>query len=109
MKLYRQGDVLIRGIDKIPTNLTAVPRENGRVILAHGEVTGHAHAVVGDEVLFLAADLDEMSQRFLRVEGEGATIVHEEHDTIILPPGLYEVVRQREYTSADMPPMRVAD
>lgn len=106
--LWRQGDVLIRSTDKIPANLMEVPRDKGRVILAYGEVTGHAHAVIGDDVLFLATDLDEMSRRFLKVEGEAA-VVHEEHDTITLPAGAYEVVRQREYTSADMPPMRVAD
>lgn len=105
--LYRQGDVLIRRIDSLPTNLTPVPLEAGRVILAHGEVTGHAHAVTGD-VELLAADVAEMDQRFMRVLSE-CRVVHEEHDTITLPPGVYEVRRQREYTSADMAPMRVAD
>ena len=106
-KLYRQGDVLVREVTEIPTGLKKVPLDKGRVILAYGEVTGHAHAVLGD-VEFLAADLKEMQDRFLRVEQE-AQIVHEEHSTITLPPGLYEVVRQREYTSADMAPMMVAD
>ena len=92
----RQGDVLIRQINKIPGELVPVPLDNGRVILAYGEVTGHAHAVVGD-VELLAADLEEMELRFLRVEGEMAEVVHEEHGTITLPPGDYEVRRQREY------------
>lgn len=105
--MFRQGDVLIRPVSRIPEGLQQVPLDNGRVILAYGEVTGHAHAVVGD-VEFLAADLEDLEQRFLRVESE-AQVVHDEHDTVTLPPGDYEVVRQREYTSADMPPMRVAD
>jgi hypothetical protein len=105
MKLYRQGDVLVQQITTIPTGLQQVPRDNGRVILAYGEVTGHAHAVVGD-VEFLAADLAELEERFLRVEAE-AQIVHEEHDTIVLPPGNYRVVRQREYAPAA--PVYVAD
>lgn len=41
---YRQGDVLIERVSSFPAKLTPVARENGRVILAHGEVTGHAHA-----------------------------------------------------------------
>jgi hypothetical protein len=106
--MYRQGDVLIRPVAEIPEALRPVPRDKGRVILAYGEVTGHAHVVLG-EVEFLAQDLDEMAARFLRVEAEGATVVHDEHDTITLPAGDYEVVRQREYTSADMGPMQVAD
>jgi hypothetical protein len=105
--MFRQGDVLIRPVQKIPKGLKKVPLENGRVILAHGEVTGHAHAVLGD-VEFLAADLEDLEQRFLLVESE-AQVVHDEHGTITLPPGGYEIVRQREYTSADMEPVRVAD
>ncbi len=100
-KPYRQGDVLILPVDEIPAGLQPVPLENGRVILAHGEVTGHAHAVEGD-VLFLAADLEELEQRFLCVENETAQVVHEEHDTITLPPGIYEVRRQREYTPEEI-------
>lgn len=105
--MFRQGDVLIRPVAAIPKSLKKVPLDKGRVILAYGEVTGHAHAVIGD-VELLAADLQEMEQRFLRVE-QDAQVVHDEHDTITLPPGEYEIVRQREYTSADMEPMRVAD
>ena len=105
--LYRQGDVLLRRAKSIPKDLKPVPLDAGRVILAYGEVTGHAHVVEGN-VELLAADLDEMSQRFLRVLSE-AKVIHDEHATITLPPGDYPVIRQREYSSADMEPMRVAD
>ncbi len=104
-QLYRQGDVLLQRVDTIPDGLQAVPLDKGRVILAYGEVTGHAHAVEGD-VRFLAADLEELEERFLHVERE-ASVVHEEHDTIALPPGDYRVVRQREY--APERPTYVAD
>jgi len=94
----RQGDVLIVATNTIPDGLQPVARENGRVILAHGEMTGHAHAIDSDLVtLFAAADLDEMADRFLRVEQE-CDVVHDEHDTITLPPGDYAIRRQREYT-----------
>lgn len=105
--IARQGDVLIKRVAEIPEGLKKVPLDRGRVILAYGEVTGHAHVVVGD-VEFLTADLEDMEGRFLRVEQE-AQVVHDEHDTVILPPGEYEIIRQREYTSADMEPVRVAD
>lgn len=104
--MFRQGDVLLRRIDKIPEGLHTVPRENGRVVLAHGEVTGHAHAIDSSEVAFLAADVAELERAFLLVEEEVA-VVHEEHDTITLPPGSYEVRRQREYSPAA--PVWVAD
>lgn len=103
LKKYRQGDVLVHEVAEIPAGLQTVPKDNGRVILAYGEVTGHAHAVQGD-VEFLAADLAELEERFLRVEAE-AQVVHEEHDTITLPPGNYRVTRQREYTPEAIRPV----
>ena len=90
--IYRQGDVLIRRIQSLPTQ-TAQPRLNG--ILAYGEVTGHAHKV---EDLAHAEVLEIGNGLYLRVGEEGVRVVHEEHGTITLPPGNYEVEIQREYT-----------
>lgn len=93
--MRRQGDVLLVEVDELPSQLAPVPREDGRLVLAHGEATGHAHVLEGQAEL-LAADLEEMEHRFLRVEVE-SSLLHEEHDTIVVPPGSYRVVRQREY------------
>ncbi len=41
---YRQGDVMIERISSLPSKLTRAANESGKVILAHGEVTGHAHS-----------------------------------------------------------------
>lgn len=41
---YRQGDVLLERIDRRPKDLKQQDRDKGRVILAYGETTGHAHA-----------------------------------------------------------------
>jgi hypothetical protein len=101
---YRQGDVLIARIDTMPEGVELVGCDGGRVILAYGEVTGHAHAVEGDVALFAAADVSELEERFLRVERE-ARVVHEEHDAITLPPGIYVVRRQREYTPSRVRPV----
>lgn len=96
MKLpFRQGDVLVVPIESIPSGLAEVPRDNGRLVLAYGEATGHAHVVDGEAVL-LAADVAELDERFLHIEQE-AQLVHDEHDTITLPAGDYIVRRQREY------------
>lgn len=80
---YRQGDVLIVAVEKIPADLKPVPRENGRVVLAHGEVTGHCHAIDDPAVLFLESDLGEMADRFLIVDQE-CTVSHDEHHPITL-------------------------
>ena len=44
MKTYRQGDVLIRQVNEIPSQ-AKVKKNVGRIVLAYGEVTGHAHAI----------------------------------------------------------------
>jgi hypothetical protein len=100
-QLFRQGDVLIARVEEVPEDLEKVPCDRGRLVLAYGEVTGHAHVVAGEAELFTPADVEDLERRFLRVEQE-ATVVHEEHDTIVLPPGDYEVLRQREYAPEEI-------
>lgn len=95
----RQGDVLTVVV-KAPESVTPIEPENGRVVLAHGEVTGHAHAFYGNKATLLRAD-DTGGGTFLNV-GSGDDLKHEEHTTIHHPPlpdGLaYRVYRQTEYT-----------
>ena len=93
---FRQGDVMIRQVAELPKDATPVKNE-GRIVLAHGEVTGHAHAVaVSDATEFSHADAAGAVRRFLQVVSS-ATVVHEEHAAIPLPAGVYEIVQQREY------------
>jgi hypothetical protein len=94
--IYRQGDVLItRTTHQLTHEATAVPRDHGRIVLAYGEVTGHAHAI-DDALAELFEEKD--GQLYLRVSEGGATIRHEEHGAIGLAPGTYRVIRQREYS-----------
>jgi hypothetical protein len=99
-KMIRQGDVLLVPVDEIPDEVRPVARVRGALILAEGELSGHAHAILderADLYEFVAEDdIDEMRRRFLKVEAEVA-LVHEEHAQIALTPGTYEVRRQREY------------
>lgn len=99
---YRQGDVGIRRIKYIPENTTSIPRDNGRIVLAYGEVTGHAHAIV-DEAADLVRSADT-NQRFLRVMAtSGVELRHEEHSTVVLPAGNYEIIQQVEYQPRALP------
>jgi hypothetical protein len=98
--VYRQGDVLIVPIEEaaLPRGHEELPREprdgRGRMVLALGEVTGHAHAVVGPGHLMREAG--PLGPLLLHVP-DGARVVHEEHGPIPLPKGWYRVNRQREY------------
>lgn len=96
--MYRQGDVLVVRIDddRLPQNLIQAPRDRrNRMVLALGEATGHAHVLTGERVSLLCPP-DDPGRLFLKIEGHGR-LVHEEHGPIPLPPGAYQVVRQREY------------
>lgn len=100
---YRQGDVLIERVSSLPSKLTKLARENGRVILAHGEVTGHAHAILDKHVAHFAGAEERTADglagvTFLEVRAAVAALQHEEHSTIQLEPGVYRITRQREYS-----------
>ena len=98
--MYRQGDILIVPLseDAAPAailGMSPVDRDpRGRLVLALGEATGHAHAVGGLGELYRPADL--VASACLHVPS-GARVVHEEHAAISLPHGWYRVIRQREY------------
>ena len=94
----RQGDVLVLGVAEIPEEAKPIARDRGRVILACGEVTGHAHAIAARDATLLELD----GERYLRVTAP-VTLDHEEHATIELPPGAFRVVIQREYVPAELP------
>ena len=92
-EMYRQGDVLLVKTEAIPKDSEEVPPTEQRIVLAYGEVTGHAHAIaVMQAKIFALGDT-----RYLSVGDAGADLVHEEHSTIHLTPGCYRIVHQREY------------
>jgi len=96
--MYRQGDVLVVPVseNKVPAGLVPAPRDrSGRMVLAYGEATGHAHVVTGEGLSLLCLP-DDLEAMFLHVRVYGR-ISHEEHSAIGLPAGYYRVVRQREY------------
>jgi len=106
--MLRQGDILLVPIEKVPDGLTEVPREDGKIVLAEGEATGHLHAIDAPEATFLAKDIGSPEDRYLVIEeaeaitaeAAGVELTHPEHDTVTLAPGAYEVRRQREYSRA---------
>ncbi len=92
--MYRQGDVLLIRVNHIPLGALPEDRADGRIILAYGEATGHAHAIAEAD----AEVFSHEGRRFVRIGLGGATLAHEEHGAIPLPAGEYRVVTQREYS-----------
>ncbi|WP_238015004.1 hypothetical protein KZZ52_48660 [Dactylosporangium sp. AC04546] len=89
---------------EVPATAVPAPRDrSGRMILARGEATGHAHVIVGPDVMLLA-DRDDVDRLFVRIVTR-ARVVHEEHSAIGIPAGSYKVVRQREYVPGSWRPV----
>lgn len=110
----RQGDVVVIRVAELPAGLIETQRDGaGRIVLAHGERSGHGHAIrethvtslrltsTGDDPTGVSGGVD-----YIEVGGAGpATLNHEyisgqmaEHHPLTLPPGLYRVQLQQEYT-----------
>jgi len=91
-RMVRQGDVLLLPVELEPGagELLAT----GRVVLAEGEATGHAHVIADERV-----ELRRQGGRRLLVNSAAhpVALVHEEHDPVLVQPGVWQVVRQREY------------
>jgi hypothetical protein len=101
-KMAAQGDFLIMRINDIPTNVEMLEAEGDKIVVAHSE-TGHNHVMERTHVTAYKetgtkeADLYKL---FLNVE-QPTEINHlrsfDTHETLLVPPGKYEIRRQREY------------
>lgn len=88
---YRQGDVILIPIDKVPERA----KELSHRVVAEGEATGHAHRL---EAGALFSFDDKM---YACLQDELTTLSHEEHREIKLPAGNYEIIIQREGDDTD--------
>lgn len=99
----QQGDVCI---EKATIPSTA-KRKRG-LVLAEGEVTGHAHRLNVPETV-TAELFEEKSDLYLRVSGGSVELVHEEHKPIVIEEGEYVVDRVLEYDYDTEESRRVQD
>lgn len=109
---YRQGDVLIvlTAVAAIPAGAKEIKPEPGRgIVLMHGEVTGHAHAIALPTKKNVPAPVkyfDANAERYLQVL-EKVSLKHEEHGAILLNEGIYKQAFQVEDFGEEV--RRVAD
>lgn len=93
-RLIQQGDVLFHAEKSLPAGAKAKKAVRpGLVTFAEGEVTGHHHSCVADGVTLHE---DASGTLWCSVEKE-ATVTHQEHKPVTLPPGVYRVGIVREY------------
>lgn len=89
-KNYRHGDVLI-----IPCSPNEVRgEEQKKLVLALGEITGHSHQITRGKAMLFKFD----KKMYLRVQSKIACLTHEEHKTLKIPQGDYEIKIQQDYT-----------
>lgn len=121
----RQGDVQVQQVAAMPSGCVEEPSDGTRIVLAHGEVTGHAHAIYDHIAPMSPRAADEIAEntiararakarlwkapngeRFLQVT-EAVHLRHEEHTQHVILPGIYHLPVQAEYTPSEL--RRVAD
>ena len=95
----RHGDVDIFPADKLPKEVEKV-RGN---ILALGEATGHHHTVYGLDEAEVSVykptikDINNMVDKYIVIENGQAIIKHQEHEALILGPGIYKTKIEQEF------------
>ena len=99
MKLYRQGDVLLKSIESLPKGVT----KNDSKVLAYGEVTGHSHRFEGEGVVTYGNPIQYIDVQM------PSPLIHEEHKEVIILPGIYEVLHEREWDYIDKEMKKVVD
>ncbi len=104
--IIRQGDVLLVSVDNLPDGAQdATP--TGDVILAYGEVTGHAHRITQTQDTPRVRVWSSGAERFIQLVNGPATLTHEEHAAVTLDRPLYRQIHQVEERGAEV--RRVAD
>lgn len=99
-----QGDLLIRRVKIIPANLKSASVVNGSFVVAESET--HHHHVIDARPNVKVYDTEDPLLSYLEViEATDATETllrhlrgHDTHETILIPPGIYELRRQREWS-----------
>lgn len=106
-RLCAQGDILIELVDDAPVAGRVLQAlNNGSVVIAAGEATGHRHRIFGSVTMYrddaLARDVPgNLYVGHLQVSSLTARLEHEEHAPITLEQGTYRVRRQRQLEPAD--------
>jgi hypothetical protein len=93
--IARHGDVGIFTITSLPKD---IKKARGTTI-ALGEATGHHHTLIKEDIgTQIVKYVQELGDKvFFEIRNGKAKLTHQEHKTIILEPGIYEVDMEREF------------
>lgn len=102
----RHGDVLLKRIKELPEGAKELQRGKS-VTIAEGEATGHHHTLYGSVPnAVILRGFDE--RRYVEII-EPVELRHQEHSTLSIEPGCYEIGIEREYDYFEESMRRVVD
>ena len=89
-RIFRHGDLLIRGVRQIPTDAIAKSTN----VIATGEQKNHQHQLIGDHKIF---EIPDYGTIYFEAKEE-VSLDHPEHSKIQIPKGVYTVVHERSFS-----------
>lgn len=87
-----QGDVTFNKTASVQGNEI---KHSGSFVLALGEKTGHKHVITVERPEYMSVFKTVKGEVYLELRMAGI-ITHEEHQAIVLDPGIYRVDKERE-------------
>lgn len=105
MKLSRHGDLGITPIKKVDGSWG----KYNELVLALGEATGHSHILTPNAGAIIESLKGYNEVVYFRVRKGTATLKHQEHHTISIPEGTYEIHREREWDYFENDMKKVVD
>lgn len=91
VKIYRQGDVVLRPVSRLPKCANKAGEQ-----LSISSENGNPHTM--QAAVYVARKNGQMQQQYVVLEDE-EKMTHPQHPTLVIPAGIYEVsnVHERDY------------
>lgn len=93
IKQLQQGDVIVRRVTLDISKAKKVSPDKRGVVLAEGEATGHYHGIENIE----DAELYRIGEQMILSVKNPVDLKHQEHGTVTIEPGIWEIGIVREY------------
>lgn len=101
---FRQGDIMIMDLGLKLSAVTNIPEgliKTKICTLAYGEKTGHHHTINVGAKGYSSKDKVSLAE-YIEVDKMLALLTHQEHETIEIPKGKYQIIQQKEHTPEEI-------
>lgn len=101
-KIYRQGDCMLLEVKALPEGAARQKVRGKKLTLLLGEATGHHHRFEFVNTDHNVKLFHAGAARYVEVV-KPARLLHEEHSTVDVPPGVYQIPVQVEWSDENEP------